>query len=87
MLDQAEISFSLGTMLSWLGMTVATVLLAVNLIYYQPGLVGVGLGVMMLTCTHTIRRAIFAHERTMREAFELGRDHERSRHEKVRAVR
>lgn len=75
MLDQKQIN--LGTLLSWIGAAVGTTLLALNLIYYLPGLGSVGLAVVVITCTHIVRGTLLKRDRLMREAFELGRDHER----------
>lgn len=75
MLEQAEVN--VGILLTWIGATFGTAVLTINLIHYTPGLGFVGLASVVLTCAHALRLTLLKRDRLMREAFELGRDHER----------
>jgi cell division protein FtsL len=75
MLEQRQVN--LGTILTWLGATVATVLLILNLIREVPGLGAMAVAVALVTSTHALRLTLLKRDRLLREAFELGRDHER----------
>jgi cell division protein FtsL len=83
MVDQKQVSVCI--LLSWVGAVFATAVLTLNLIHYVPGLGFVGLAVVVITCTHIVRCTLLKRDRMLREAFELGRDHERL--QSVRAVR
>jgi hypothetical protein len=75
MLEQTQVNA--GILIAWVGAAFGTTVLVYNLINYRPGLGFVGLAVVVMTCTHALRITLLKRDRLMREAFELGRDHER----------
>lgn len=76
MLDQAEIN--VGRLLFWMGMSIGICLLVANIFMGgNPALGPMGIAVLMLSCTHAVRRSVVSHDQALRDAFELGRDHER----------
>lgn len=75
MLEQTQVNA--GILIAWVGAAFGAVVLTFNLIHYTPGLGFVGLAVVVMTCTHALRITLLKRDRLMREAFDLGRDHER----------
>lgn len=75
MLDSAQIN--VGRLLFWLGLVLGAGLQFFNLVHYVPGLGSIGISVIVATFAHALRRVAVSHDEALREAFELGRDHER----------
>lgn len=82
MLDQTQVN--LGKLLFGSIMSLGIIILLVNLVHYFAGLSALGVALIVLACSIAIERSICAHDKALREAFELGRDHERLRLTKVR---
>lgn len=75
MLDKAEIN--VGRLLLWLGMAAGVALLFANFFIHTEGIGALGLGFLVVTSAHAVRRVIVARDDALREAFECGKNYER----------